>query len=112
MAAQDERRAATEPEPDYRTLPTRTPLEDTIATRDRRADDRIRPPRPRRLQHHLLPALPGPARGGLRKGQRVTATLRKLHDRFGTEATIQPSLKRAAAYLLGAGVLAVIALSV
>ena len=49
---------------------------------------------------------------GLHRGERVTAALRKLHDRFGTEATVQPSIRRAAAYFLGAVIVAAIAVSV
>ena len=49
---------------------------------------------------------------GLRKGDRVTSALRKLHDRFGTEATIEPSRTRAAAYLIGSIIVAAVAAQV
>ncbi|WP_183095595.1 GAP family protein [Nocardioides stalactiti] len=49
---------------------------------------------------------------GLSRGERVTALLRRLHEQFGTQASVQPSLARAGVYLLGAVVLALIAASV
>ena len=49
---------------------------------------------------------------GLRKGDRITAALRALHDRFGSEAVIQPSRSRAAGYFVGAVVVGAIAASV
>lgn len=48
---------------------------------------------------------------GLRRGERVTAALRRLHDRFGTEATIPPSRKRAAGLLLASAAVASIAVT-
>lgn len=45
---------------------------------------------------------------GLNHGKRVTGALRRLHDRFGTEATVPASPKRAVILLVAAlGVAAV-----
>jgi hypothetical protein len=49
---------------------------------------------------------------GLNRGERVIGALRRLHDRFGTEAVIPPSRWRAAAYLIAALVVTAIAVSV
>lgn len=48
---------------------------------------------------------------GLSRGDRVTSALRRLHDRFGTEAIVPPSVGRAMAYLVAGIVLAAVALS-
>jgi hypothetical protein len=49
---------------------------------------------------------------GLNRSERVIDALRRLHDRFGTEAAIPPSRWRAAAYLIAGIAVAVIAISV
>ena len=49
---------------------------------------------------------------GLSRGEKVIAALRRLHDRFGTDATIPPSPLRAAAFLLAGLGAAAIAASV
>lgn len=49
---------------------------------------------------------------GLNRGDRGVATLRRLHDRFGTDATIPPSALRAVAFLLAAVGVAALAFSV
>jgi len=46
---------------------------------------------------------------GLSHGERVTAVLRRLHDRFGTEAVIQASWKRAVVLFVASLALAAIA---
>jgi hypothetical protein len=49
---------------------------------------------------------------GLNRGERVLGALRRLHERFGTEAAIPPSRWRAAAYAIAGVVVAAIAVSV
>lgn len=49
---------------------------------------------------------------GLSRGERVIGTLRRLHSRFGTAASIPPSRWRAVAYLVGGAAVAAIAFSV
>ena len=48
---------------------------------------------------------------GLSHGRRVTDSLRRLHDRFGSEATIPPSWKRAALLLLAAVMVGAVAVT-
>jgi hypothetical protein len=49
---------------------------------------------------------------GLNRGERVLGALRRLHERFGTEAAIPPSRWRAAACAIAGVVVAAIAVSV
>jgi hypothetical protein len=49
---------------------------------------------------------------GLNRGKRVIGALRRLHDRFGTEAAIPASRWRSAAYLIAGIVVCAIAVSV
>jgi hypothetical protein len=49
---------------------------------------------------------------GLRRGERVVGALRRLHDRFDTDAAIPPSRWRAAAHFIAGVVLTAIAVSV
>ena len=46
---------------------------------------------------------------GLRRGGRVTSALRRLHDRFGTEASVPPSRRKALALFVGSLALGAIA---
>ncbi len=49
---------------------------------------------------------------GLNNGEGVIRALRELHDHYGTAAVLQPSVTRATAYLIGAIIVAAIAVSV
>lgn len=49
---------------------------------------------------------------GLKRGERVVAALRRLFERFGTEATIPPSPKRALSLLVASMAVLIIAFSI